>query len=121
MHKSLLMNLYQSYQSGFAPLIKKLKKEGLNLNDSLILLAIFFEGTDPVTPSSLESTLFIPKDQVSQSIRRLHENQWVTREINTTDGRQRLLGLTKNGKKKASVLVGIFNSHEEILEETKTT
>ena len=118
MQKSLLMGLYQSYHQNFSPLVKNLKREDVNLHDSLVLLALFFEGSDSITPSDLEFTLALPKDQISQAIRRLKNKDLITSRINLNDSRKRQLSITRQGRKKASRLISIFDFQENSLEES---
>lgn len=112
MNKSSLMGLYQQYHHYFSPLTRDLKKWGCNLNDSLILLALFFESPGEITPSDLGKTLTLPKDQVSHSLRRLEKLELIKRDLASTDKRKRQLQITPKGKKLSSKLVEIFNKRE---------
>lgn len=116
MEKSLLMGLYQKYHTHFSSLIRELRKQGLNLNQSLILLALFFENNGDVHPSDLEKVLLTPKDQISHELKKLEQMNFLKRQISPSDGRQRTLHLTSKGKQIASHLVGIFDRNENALE-----
>lgn len=118
MDSSSLMALHQSYQTAFRPLLKKLRKESLGLQEALVLLAIFFEGSQPTTPGELQSCLDLPPDQVSHALQRLHQQGLIERQLDPKDQRRRLTRLTSLGKKTATRLVGVFDHHENLLEST---
>ena len=116
MEKSSLMALHQRYQLIFQPLQKDLRSLGLNLQDSLVLLATFFENSKSVFPSDLQATLLIPKDQISQSLGRLEEKNLIRRQLSVHDKRRRHIEITSLGKKISSQLVSRFDKHEDQLE-----
>lgn len=115
------MSLYQSFHRFFAPLNKELKKQGINLNEALIVLALFFENHSKVSPSDLQITLTIPKDQVSQALTKLEKQDLVVRKINPTDSRKRFVVLTAQGKKLAPKLIALFDFCEDQLETYQST
>lgn len=117
MNKSHLMGLYQEYHDFFTPLNRELKNHGTNLHDSLILLALFFETQKGVSPGDLETTLKIPKDQVSKSLKVLEAQGLIKRNISKNDKRKRELIITNEGKKKASSLIKTFDQKEKSYEE----
>lgn len=114
--RSLLMDLHQRYHRFFTPLNKDLKKLGFNLNEALILLALFFEGRQDVTPKDLVETLQLPKDQVSQALSRLERQSLIHRKLAKTDKRKRSLSVSALGKAKATVLIKSFDRHESLTE-----
>lgn len=120
MERSLLMGLYKNYQKFFVPLSKELKGRGLNLNESLILLALFFEGPREVTPSSLQQTLGLAMDQISHILKSLENKSLLQRQLSPADRRQRVLQITTPGKKKATELIKIFDQFEEKLESSSS-
>jgi DNA-binding MarR family transcriptional regulator len=115
--KSLLMGLHRRYQQSFEPLMANIRQLNLNLNDSLVLLALFFEGKQTVTPSDLIRTLRIPKDQVSQSLKRLEAKDLLYRQISENDQRRRAIHITSLGKKISAQLVAKFDKQENLLEQ----
>jgi DNA-binding MarR family transcriptional regulator len=116
--KSLLMGLHRRYQQSFEPLMADIRQLNLNLNDSLVLLALFFEGKQTVTPSDLMRTLRIPKDQVSQSLKRLETKDLLYRQISENDQRRRAIYITSFGKKISAQLVAKFDKQENLLEQS---
>lgn len=108
------MGLYREFHRHFTPLSQDLKKLDLNLNDALILLAVFFENSANASPSDIEKTLNIPKDQISQSLKRLEERHLIQRRISDSgDRRKRFLQITGAGRKLAADLVKIFDRQED--------
>ncbi len=116
MNKSLLMALYRNYHLWVASLTKELKPYKLNLNDGLILLAVFFESSKETQPTQLSNLLNLPKDQISQSLKRLEILDLITRKTGAEDSRKRKIMITALGKKRAAELVKIFDRQESKLE-----
>lgn len=117
MKKSLLMGLYQNYHHFFSPLGRDLKKEGLNLNEALILLALFFENEGSVTPTDLCKTLHLNKDQISPLLARLEDKYLILEKRHPKDRRKKLILLRAPGKKLATRLIKIFDQKEEAFEQ----
>ena len=118
MDRSVLMAVYKSYWNHLAPLQKTLKKSGLNLNESLVLLAVFFEGSsEVVTPKKLVETLGLTKDQISHALKGLIDQNYINVGAGLSDRRQRQVKLRPSGKTKASQLVSLFESAEQRLED----
>lgn len=109
------MALHQRYHLFFQPLQKDLRAVGLNLQDSLVLLAIFFEQAKSVYPSDLQSTLNVPKDQISQGLGRLEDKNYIQRKLSLYDKRRRQIKITSLGKKISSQLIARFDDHEDQL------
>lgn len=120
MNNSLLMGLYKNYHHFFRELQKDLKEQGLNLNESLVLLALFFENSKQITPSELSQTLLIKKDQISHALNSLNKKELIEKGLSSKDARMTYLQITNEGKKKASQLVKIFDSSEAAFENTQT-
>jgi len=110
------MALHQRYQLFFQPLQKDLRVLGLNLQDSLVLLATFFEHSKIVYPSDLQNALNIPKDQISQSLGRLEDKNFIRRKLSIQDKRRRQVEVTSFGKKVSTQLITQFDKHEDKLE-----
>lgn len=116
MTQSLLMASHRQYQTHVVPLARALRHEGLNLNEALVLLALFFEDQETVHPSSLEDLLGLGRDQISQSLKSLESNALIRRKIDSSDMRRRQLLITSYGRKKAPRLVEIFDQYERRIE-----
>ncbi len=113
MDQSQLIEAHQNYQKYFAPLRKELKANQLSVNESLVLLALFFEKGAEVHPHHLQRTLNIPKDQISQALKGLLEARLVRSEVSRLDRRKRRVQLTKRGENKAPRLIQIFDFWEQ--------
>lgn len=113
MDRSQLMKFHLQYQMIMAPLIQSLKREGLNFQEALCLLALFFEGGGEITPSDLSKTLLISKDQISHALTKLENADLIHRQLAEKDKRKRVLSITMKGKKISSLLVRVFDEHEE--------
>ncbi len=118
MERSHLMGLYRNYQTFFSPLGKEAKKLGFNLNEALILLALFFETGKETNPKELATTLSLGKDQVSHALNQLESSGLIHRQLSKTDKRKRTLTTTALGKKQAALLIKVFDSAESRFEET---
>lgn len=111
------MDLHREYLQFFDPLHQSLKKLETNFSDSLVLLSVFFETNPQISPSDIGKALSLPKDQVSQSLKRLENRHLIQRKIcETGDKRKRSLQITTHGKKRASELVKVFDRQEELYE-----
>ncbi len=117
MKKSLLIALYREYHLWVSALTQELKVFDLNLNDSLILLAIFFENNNEIQPSQLSTTLDIPKDQISQSLKRLEQIGLIVRKTFKSDARKRKISISSLGKKRASELIKVYDRMENRYED----
>lgn len=116
MDESLLMTLFQQFHQTFAPLQSDLRKQGLNLNEALILLAVFFENNRPPRPTDLQKCLLLPKDQISQTLKKLENKNYLERKIADGDKRQRQITLTPLGRQLTSHLIKLFDTREDQLE-----
>lgn len=116
MDKSHLMTVYLDYHRSIPPLTKELKKAGLNLFESLVLSALFFEQGSPVSPGELQNTLRIAKDQVSHALKVLEKEGLLERHVDKGDNRKRQLSITPKGKQLALQLIKVFNHAEDELD-----
>lgn len=112
MKNSLLMQLYWDYHSHFKKLQAQLKVTGFNLNEALILLALFFEPTGEATPSDLAQCLQLKKDQISHCLKSLEGHELIEKKLAPGDGRKSLIRITSLGKKRGAELIKIFDSAE---------
>jgi DNA-binding MarR family transcriptional regulator len=116
MKKSDLISLHRRHQRVFTRVSQGLKTHQLNLHESLILLALFFEQGS-AGPGELAQTLDLGADQLSQALRRLEEKSLVRRKLSDRDGRRRQISLSALGRKLGPLLVGLFDSIEKELEQ----
>ncbi len=117
MGKSHLMATLAHYQNYIQPLRGEVRTKGLNFNESLVLLAAFFEKPGSVSPQQLAETLYLPKDQISHAIKNLLQHGLIRSENSTNDRRQRLIKLTRKGLNLAPKLIELFDLWESKLEE----
>ena len=119
MDSSSMMALLRDYQSHWAPLLQNLKKRKMSLNESLILLALFFEKSGTSSPGQLSQALNLPKDRVSQALKSLEAQNLVQKKIASGDQRRRLVQISAGGRKLCPQLIAWFDQSEESLEKTK--
>lgn len=112
MKTSLLMQLYWDYHSHFKSLQTELKTKHFNLNEALVLLALFFENSGQATPSELAQCLHLKKDQISHSLKSLEGQNLILKKLAPSDGRKNLIQITSLGKKKGADLIKIFDAAE---------
>ncbi len=120
MDRSSLVKAHQDYQNYFTPLRKELKSCSVNINEALILLALFFEKNEPVHPSLLGLTLSLPKHQISHCLRALQQSKLVRIGLDQEDGRKRTIVLSKKGKDLAPKLISLFDYWENQLEQNQS-
>lgn len=115
--QSSLYVLYRGQTQVIEPFQLKLKKEGIHLLQGLILTALFFEDRE-VRPLELAQVLQVSKSNLSHSLRALEKRGWLKRSLHPQDARGYLFSLTAQGRKKALVLVKIFDKTESELEDS---
>ena len=106
------MQLYWDYHSHFKSLQSNLKTKDFNLNEALVLLALFFENSGQATPGELAQCLHLKKDQISHSLRSLESQDLIQKKLAPSDGRKNLIQITSMGKKKGADLIKIFDAAE---------
>lgn len=94
----------------------ELRKYGVNFIQSLVLLTIYFEGKNKVTPMSIVRELGLSKSSVSQSLSELEGRGKIKRRMDEKDARSLCLVLTAEGKSDASKIIGIYENLEKKLE-----
>ncbi len=119
MDRSSLVKTHQDYQNYFTPLRKELKVWHVNINEALILLALFFEKNAEAHPSQLSHTLSLPKHQISHCLRTLQQQGLVRVGLNQDDRRKRTIVLAKKGKALSPKLVSLFDHWENRLEQNQ--
>ena len=94
-----------------------LNKYDLNLIQSMCLLTI--HQKDNTTQQDLSEYLFLTKSGVTNAIRNLEKNNYITRTQSKKDGRQYTIKLTQKGEKIIPTLIEINQKWENTLELNK--
>ncbi|AUN97084.1 MarR family transcriptional regulator [Bacteriovorax stolpii] len=89
-----------------------LKDFGLNLNQSLILLAIFFEPEKTIRFNDLSEIIPTTKGNISHCTSFLEENKFITRQMVDNDLRGYSYSLTPKGSKLCLSLIKFFDAIE---------
>ncbi len=114
---SLLLAIGTSYDTIWRDLNLKLKKENCNLLQALILISLFFESSDSVTPSQLAKIFHMTRGNVSHCISHLESRGWVKRHLDENDARSYRLILKSDGRKVATRLIKIIDEIETFFED----
>lgn len=114
--KSSIFQMYRLNNTVQANFATELKKYEINFIQSLILLTIYFEGKNKVTPMSIVRELGLSKSSVSQSLSELEGRGKIKRRMDEKDARSLCLVLTTDGKSDASKIIGIYENLEKKLE-----
>lgn len=114
--KSSIFQMYRLNNTVQATFASELKKYEINFIQSLILLTIYFEGKNKVTPMSIVRELGLSKSSVSQSLSELEGRGKIKRRMDEKDARSLCLVLTVDGKSDASKIIGIYENLEKKLE-----
>lgn len=94
---------------------QKLSQHDLSILESLVLVAIVFEGKD-CRPSEIAAGLQISRVRVSQIIKNLIQKNFVSRSIVGEDARFISIKITPRGKSVSSKLVSIFERSNTLIE-----
>lgn len=113
---SPLFNLYAAYDQVLGDFQKRLRREDVHFLQALILTGIFFEER-AVRPSELATIFRSTRPNISHALRSLEKRGFVERNTSREDARAYLFNLTREGKKKVSRLIKIFDSTEEQIEQ----
>ncbi len=89
--------------------------EDVHFIQALILTGLFFEDK-PTQPSQLAKVLKVGRSNISHCLRDLEKKQLIERSIHRSDARAYLIELTKNGRRKASKLIRLFDFAQEKME-----
>ena len=100
---------------------RDLIKSELNLNQSLILLSIFFEPTKNVRAGELQKTLFMTKGNISYCLADLENKKLITRKILNEDRRGFEFQVTSKGQKICLTLINYFEKIESINDKNLST
>ncbi len=114
--RSTIFQMYRLNNTVQATFSAELRKYGVNFIQSLVLLTIYFEGKNKVTPMSIVRELGLSKSSVSQSLSELEGRGKIKRRMDEKDARSLCLVLTAEGKSDASKIIGIYENLEKKLE-----
>ncbi len=90
-----------------AALIAAIGDGGFSISEGLILATLFFEER-ACRPSEIAKSLRISRSQMSQTLRRLENHEWIRRELSHESARSINLFLTAKGKKVALKSIAAF-------------
>jgi DNA-binding MarR family transcriptional regulator len=113
---SLILAIGSNYDTVWRDLNEKLKEESCNLLQAIILIAIFFEQSEAVTPSDLADILGATRGNVSHCISHLERRGFLRRTLNEKDARSYNLVLKPAGKKTALRLIQVIDGLEDYFE-----
>jgi DNA-binding MarR family transcriptional regulator len=114
---SLILAIGANYDTVWRDLNAKLKDENCNLLQAIILISLFFEQSEDVTPSTLASVLGTTRGNVSHCVSHLERNGYLRRALNDDDARSYRLIMKPEGKKVAVRLIKIIDGLESYFEE----
>jgi DNA-binding MarR family transcriptional regulator len=114
--KSPIFQMYRLHNVVQAYFSECLKSYKINFIQSLILLTIYFEGKNKITPMSLVRELGLSKSSVSQALSQLESRGWIKRRMDKEDARSLSLVLTAEGKVHATKIIAIFDGLEKKFE-----
>ena len=113
---SPIVALNTIYESVITDFNRRLKSDGVNLTQGLILTALFFENSEVVTPSQLAEVFQTSRANISHSISHLEANGWVRRSVNPENARQIHILLKPEGRKLAIKLVKRYDELQNEIE-----
>lgn len=115
--KSIVSSLYMVTASFQNSLEVELSELGINYVEALILSSLIFENEkENIGPTRLANVLGIKKARSSQALTRLQKMGYVRRELSMSDSRRFQIVLQPLGRKRAMIVVKMFNKMEENLE-----
>lgn len=115
LESSPVFTLTRAYEKIIVDLQLRLKREGVNLTQAWIVVALFFENK-PASPSRLAKTLETSPSNISHSLKKLIQAGWAHRLLDNSDGRAFFIELTPSGKKRAVQLIRIFDGLQAVFE-----
>ena len=116
--KSMVSSLYMVTASFQNSLEVELSELGINYVEALILSSLIFENEkENIGPTRLANVLGIKKARSSQALTRLQKMGYVRRELSMSDSRRFQIVLQPLGRKRAMIVVKMFNKMEENLED----
>jgi DNA-binding MarR family transcriptional regulator len=116
-HNSLILALGAAQEAVWRDVNDRLRSEGCNLMQALLLIAIFLEQGEPVTPSALAATLRTTRGNVSHGVTHLEKRKLLRRTLSAADARSYHLTLTAEGQRAAIRLIAVIDGHERRFED----
>jgi DNA-binding MarR family transcriptional regulator len=114
--RSLLLAIGTSYDTVWKELNTRLRKEECNLLQAIILISIFFEPSETVTPSTLAEIFRTTRGNISHCLSHLEKKGFIKRQLDSSDARKYRLTLTPEGKKLALKLMKMIDAFEDTFE-----
>lgn len=117
LEQSPVFALSAAYEQVVPTLNKRLRKEEVNLLQGLVLTALFFEDKKDITPSALADLFKTTRGNMSHILSHLEYKGWVRRVLDPKDARRYCIELKADGRKKALVLIKIYDQVQSLFEE----
>lgn len=117
LEQSPVFAINRAYEALIPGLNRRLKKENVNLLQGLVLTALFFEERADLTPSQLAGLFKTTRANMSHIISHLEYQGWVRRNLDPRDARKFYIELRPEGRRKALVLIKIYDQIQSHFEE----
>jgi DNA-binding MarR family transcriptional regulator len=111
--KSAFFKLDELHARLMSLLEGELAKAECNLTEALILLGVYFEKDERVTPSMLWASLRTTRSNISHHVTKLERRGLLKRETAAQDARKYPLALSPKGRVLATRLIRTFEAFEE--------
>ena len=108
--------LNMAYEAVVSDVHRRLRQEGVNLLQGLVLTALLFEDDPNVTPSQLAEIFATSRGNMSHILSHLESQSWLARRLSLQDARSYTIQLKPEGKKKALRLIKIYDELQDQLE-----
>lgn len=118
LRESPFVALNTVYEAVITDINRRLKNEGVNLLQGLVLTALLFEDSETTTPSQIATIFQTSRANVSHMVSHLEAKGWVKRTVNKNDARQFHLSLKPEGRKLALRLVKFYDSIQNRIEDS---
>jgi DNA-binding MarR family transcriptional regulator len=106
---SPLFTINYAYEKTIPRINKQLKKHHLNFLQALVLISLFFDEQSEINPSLLSDVFKTSRGNMSHIISDLEYKGFLKRVLNLKDARSYKIEIKAEGKKKALVLIKIFD------------
>lgn len=114
--QSPIFAINTAYETVIPSLNKKLKKEGVNWLQGLVMTALFFEDDKRIKPSMLADLFKTTRGNISHIISYLEYKGWVKRVLDSKDARQLFIELKPEGRRKALGLIKMYDQIQNVFE-----
>lgn len=109
LNSSPLVAINYAYEKTIPKINKHLKKNNLNLLQSLVLISLFFDEQTDIKPSQLAEVFQTSRGNISHIISNLEYKGLVKRVLDSNDARSYKIIIKQEGKKKAISLIKLFD------------